>query len=318
MSSKIHQPTAIDKVIFSSGGAKGFAIIGVMKKMEELNIMGNIKYWCGTSIGSLFALLASLQFTSSELSQLFVNFSYNQYQSIDVVTMLSAFGIDNFKKIKEFILSVLKTRNINGETLTFMEHYQKTGTTLIMDAVCLNTCTNTYFSWETFPNMPIIIALQASMSIPLLFTSVKYGTLTYVDGGITGDLINPSLFTNLDPQSVLCVNLFQRNKVSYKSIDTIKDFMLQLTTCVSDKIITTSKVVEGAHVINIFENIVDPVSILNTSPEISKFLIELGYEKCHNYFETMKNKINVNVNVNVNVNIEESTNANQNSSDVHE
>jgi len=290
---KSEPKSKIDKVIFSSGGAKGFTLIGVIKKLEEMNIMNDIKYWCGTSIGSLFALLASLRCSSETLTQLFSTFSYDKYQSIDVLTMLTLFGLDNFKKIKDFILSVIRTitPKINGETLTFLEHYQQTGTTLIIDAVCLNTCTNTYFSWQTFPDMPIIIAMQASMSIPLLFTSVKYNGLTYVDGGLTGTLINMDIFINnktddINPESILCINLFQLNKVSCKSIDSIKDFMTQLTTCVNDKIISSAEVIKGIHMINMFENIVDPVSIFNTDPQTSKFLIDLGYKKCHEHFNS--------------------------------
>ena len=47
----------IDTLVFSGGGAKGLYYIGILKKLEELNIINNINSIAGTSIGAFFGSL---------------------------------------------------------------------------------------------------------------------------------------------------------------------------------------------------------------------------------------------------------------------
>ena len=57
----------IKNLVFSGGGAKGFAYIGVLKALEEFKLTKNIKKIIGVSIGSMFGTLLSLGFNSKEL-----------------------------------------------------------------------------------------------------------------------------------------------------------------------------------------------------------------------------------------------------------
>ena len=56
-------------VVFSGGGAKGLAHIGVLKALEENNIP--IDYVAGTSMGSIIGALYSLGYTTDEMTELF-------------------------------------------------------------------------------------------------------------------------------------------------------------------------------------------------------------------------------------------------------
>ena len=50
----------IDTLVLSGGGVKGLYYIGVLKKLEELNILKNINKFAGTSIGAFFSALISI------------------------------------------------------------------------------------------------------------------------------------------------------------------------------------------------------------------------------------------------------------------
>ena len=56
-------------VVFSGGGAKGLAHIGVLKALEENNIP--IDYVAGTSMGSIIGALYALGYTTDEMTELF-------------------------------------------------------------------------------------------------------------------------------------------------------------------------------------------------------------------------------------------------------
>ena len=42
-----------------------------------------------------------------------------------------------------------------------------------------------YISYETYPQLPCLIALKMSSNLPLIFEKYKYGDKFYIDGGIT-------------------------------------------------------------------------------------------------------------------------------------
>ena len=157
----------METLVFSGGGSRGFALLGAIKAIEEKNLKSDIKYTFGTSIGSLFGLLFTL-YNYQEIYSKVYSFSYENYQSIDIINFFNNYGLDNFSKIKKFITSVLSDSNISPD-ITFQEHFDKTGIVLIIDAVCLNTQSGTYFHYLAFPDMPIITAIEASMSLPFIF-----------------------------------------------------------------------------------------------------------------------------------------------------
>ena len=197
---------------------------------------------------------------------------------------MSRFGLDNFEKMKSFIIEILKKKSISP-TLTFAEHFNKTKHMLIIDALCINTRRNTYFNYKSHPDMPILIAIQASMSIPMLFTCVQYEGFTYVDGGSTGDLISDQYLDiypvdDRKPESIICINLFQESRVSCSSINTLGEYLVQLTNCISEKIGRSAVPnIKGVHYFSLFDDVVETIGLLAISKEMKTFLIDLGYKK---------------------------------------
>jgi predicted patatin/cPLA2 family phospholipase len=272
-----------DKLVFSGGGSKGYAYIGVIKKLDELDMRKNFRYMSGSSIGALFILLYSIGFTYEDLKNKLVSFSYLENQSINIETLLDDYGLDNFSKLNEFFCSLLKYKNIDSN-ITFLEHYKKTGIVLTMDATCLNTKKGTCFNYKQFPDMPIMIALRASMSLPFIFTCVKYKGLTYIDGGFVNPLIHLSIYqdeVNFDPKTILCFNLYYDSESTNSSqiITNIKDYITEIISCVSNKMFEYDCINRhNAKIINIFSNTSETFSTfdLTISEENKNYLITVG------------------------------------------
>jgi predicted acylesterase/phospholipase RssA len=153
-----------------------------------------------------------------------------------------------------------------------------------MDATCLNTKKGTCFNYKTFPDMPIMIALRASMALPFIFTCVKYKGLTYIDGGFVNPLIHLSIYEdepNFDPRTILCFNLYYNSEANNSSqiITNIKDYIVQIMSCVSNKMFEYDCINRhNVKIINIFntENEMLNTFDLTISEETKNYLINVG------------------------------------------
>lgn len=175
-------------LIFSGGGLMGFAYIGCLKVLEELNMIGpksdgKIKFFGGCSIGAVFAAIVATGYTAEELYDFVLHFEYEMVKDLNFIGLLEDYGIETGNKIKKFIQAILK-RKIGVDDPTFMDVYTKTGSHLVINATCVNTRNIEYFDWKTHPNMPVSLAIRMSISIPILFVPVKYDGKLYVDGGV--------------------------------------------------------------------------------------------------------------------------------------
>ena len=57
-------------LVLSGGSEKGVAYIGILKFLEEINILPDIECIYGVSVGSVFAVLVSIGYNSTELEYL--------------------------------------------------------------------------------------------------------------------------------------------------------------------------------------------------------------------------------------------------------
>lgn len=200
------QSKTFNKIVFSGGGLRGCIHIGVVRYLEEKHLINQIDCWIGTSIGSLIATLVVLTYTSDQLEQIMLKFDYHRYSSMDVTHLFEHFGFDTFNKINTLIANLFAKKKF-APHVTFRELFQRTNKHLILNAVCLNTHANTFFDYQTTPEMPVIIAIRASMSLPFVFGSVNYRGLTYVDGGVLNNFPIDHPCLNDSSQTVLGINL---------------------------------------------------------------------------------------------------------------
>ncbi|OPL11042.1 MAG: hypothetical protein AVO34_02785 [Firmicutes bacterium ML8_F2] len=146
----------------SGGAARGIAHIGVLKYLEERNVKPVLI--AGTSAGSIVASLYSAGKTIGEIEQIARKLSWK-----DLVTLsLPRKGLISSSKLLEMLEEHLG--NINFEDLK---------NPLIINAVDL-------LSGEEIiiEDGPVSEAVQASCSIPGIFTPVKWKDKLLVDGGL--------------------------------------------------------------------------------------------------------------------------------------
>jgi len=271
----------IDKLVFSGGGLKGAVHVGVVRFLEEKNVLPRIHTVAGTSIGALVATLLTLSYTSAEMETHVKQFDYLRYQSVDIKHFIKCFGLDNFEKIMEYIATFFTKKKFNPY-VTFHDLFTITNKHLIINAVCLNTHENKFFDYCSTPQMPVIIALRASMTIPFMFGSVTYNGLTYVDGGVLCNFaINHPRFKE-NPETVLGVDIGEISNCSVRAIDSIEDYLSNLITCLYDYVLLQQPEPQ-VHVLRINSNKCSVFNLTICTDE-KLALIQLGYNKVVEYF----------------------------------
>src|SRR6476660_7914315 len=112
-----------NKLILSGGGIKGSLYIGMLKYFEENEIiLEYLNEAVGKSIGALICLLIVLGFTSSEISELFLQINFEDLKDVSLLNLESGFGFDKGEKMNDLIKFFIKNKG-HSELITLSELY---------------------------------------------------------------------------------------------------------------------------------------------------------------------------------------------------
>ena len=207
-----------NSLVFSGGGPRGIAYAGVLKYMQEHNKLKNVKRFIGTSAGSIMCTFMSIgtyyeqnrEAQSEPFSKVvdkimlktnFIDFIDNPILK-NVLTNMKTKSVkldfqdlyECFQKITgdyalckgtvilNFYKNAMKQFGLD-ENITLKELYKKTGNHLILVSCSLSYKKTAYFDYLTAPDMPVVLAMKASMSIPFIFEPTFYNDDYFIDGG---------------------------------------------------------------------------------------------------------------------------------------
>lgn len=146
----------------SGGGAKGFAHLGVFKMLEECALKPDII--AGTSVGSLMGTLFADGYTADEIKELFYGREFFEFVQLQIPKT----GLFDSERFRHFLKRHLHTKRIED---------------LQIPMVIVATDLDHGVSHE-FRSGPIVEAVTASCSIPIIFSPVVIDGVHYVDGGL--------------------------------------------------------------------------------------------------------------------------------------
>ena len=201
----------IKKVIFGGGFFKGYCFIGCIKYLFEHNLIQNINILIGSSVGSICALILSLNYEIDEIEKLITSFDFNKYENITLENMMNFtenFGFDNGEKFSQVIKNVI-FKKTNNCYITFKQLYNFSKKTLVITGTNLDNKKTEYFSHITTPDMPVWLAVRISTSYPIFYNIVEYNNTKYIDGAVSSncsiEVIEELFDRNLD--DTLCITL---------------------------------------------------------------------------------------------------------------
>lgn len=207
----------ITHITFSGGGIKGFCYLGILRYLYMEKMAGNIRYASGSSIGAYFAMVLGLKIPIDVLEEDFVvllkEINDSAYLCIKRHNFINLFEKHGFHSPRFLLKPVIKylKEKYDIEDITFMDFVKKTGVNLYVNATNLNTCERKVFSAENTPDISVLDAVVASMTVPFIFEGIQIDGEYYVDGVISSDM-PLDLFENVNKNNVLAVLMMPSEK----------------------------------------------------------------------------------------------------------
>ena len=281
----------IENLVFSGGGVKCITYVGVLKYLEEHNILKNIKNISATSGGAIFALVAVLGYSYEDLCSLIIGLNFDDLRDIsseNIFQFFNNFGIDTGNKL-ELLVKLLIKKKFKRDDITFTDLYNKFKINLTITGTCLDTKTTEYFNYLNTPEMKVSQAIRISFSIPIVYNRVTYNEKTYIDGGILNNY--PIELFNNDIDKTL--GFYITGDTRETSIQSIDAYMLNILIALARKIETqvVNKYITKTIKVTCSFNTID----FNLSSTQKQEAINIGYKLTKNYFDTV---ININKNDN--------------------
>jgi predicted acylesterase/phospholipase RssA len=296
----------IDTLIISAGGTNGYIFIGILKYLNEIKLLNNIKKYIGCSIGSILCFLLSINYSIKEMEELVIDLDINKLLNDFNLNLLIKYKcIYNNYKIVKFLKELLIKKGIN-ENITLAEHYKlfNKKITIIVSNITSNKCE--YISYKNYPNLKLWKGILMSISIPLVFPYVIYNNCNYLDGALY-DMIGILKIKQkyLNNNNILVITYINKNNTDNKNnIDNKNN---------KDNIDNKDNIISQYLNINNFDKIYDLINyiskcsttFINESSNNTKFILLNNYKyfycynnsieknNIYNYFNLIINKDNI-------------------------
>lgn len=178
--------TYYDTLVLSAGAVKGSLILGGLQYCGDNKLIENIRHYIGTSVGAIISYLLCIGCSPTEIIVYLCTHPIFKEVGVDVVgmmqSMLSNEGIMRFAPITEWLERI--TINKVGKLLTMGDIQTRFNKTLTIVTYNYSKRHAEYITSENRPDMPCLIALKMSCSVPILFGAFKYEENMYIDGAI--------------------------------------------------------------------------------------------------------------------------------------
>ncbi|MGG3466554.1 patatin-like phospholipase family protein [Neobacillus pocheonensis] len=243
-----------------SGGARGFAHLGVIIALKEAGIP--IHLIAGSSMG---ALVASFYGAGLDLERLYkLSTAFKRKYFLDFI--VPKMGLISGKKVKEFIRLFTHGKNIEDLTIP-------------VGIVATDLLTG---EKVVFKSGPVAEAVRASISIPGIFVPEKYNGRILVDGGVS-DRVPVSVAKEMGADIVIAVDVSRVKRNA--EISSIYDVIMQSIDIMQAEILNSREI--AANIM-----IRPPVEIFSSRAFTNvEEIIKLGEEETKKHLQQIKAEI---------------------------
>lgn len=186
-------------VTFSSGGVNGLSMFGAMMEMCEHDSstwhrwIDGVKGFGGISVGAMLATAMVCNPEPQVLRKLVQNFPTEDIMQREFPFESPTLLFEAFQQRKggvmagtvlTLIASIILHQFVGNPSITFEQLHNITRKELRIEAVRWKDCAKVLFSERTTPDIPVLLALRASTSVPLMFEPARVGGVHFIDGGV--------------------------------------------------------------------------------------------------------------------------------------
>jgi NTE family protein len=174
-------------IALGGGSARGFAHIGVLEILDKENIP--VDMIAGTSAGAIVGALYAQGMSAARIKEIVLEMDWlRRMQLVDI--SLPKTGFLAGKKITELLKSLIGDVEFSDLKMPF---------------AC--TATDIMTGEEIIINKgPVLEAVRASISVPIIFSALKYNGRFLVDGGLV-DQVPVDVVKDMEPDITIGVNV---------------------------------------------------------------------------------------------------------------
>lgn len=300
----------IDSLVFSGGGAIGLAYAGVFDELEKIGVLNQVKIVAGASAGAIIALVFALQYETDEIIEIIKKIDFSKFLDCGNINMNETLKNPESHKLefaslvarllstgsfceglvaRKFLSDIITGKNFS-ENINFDDLYTETGIELNVVCCDISRKQTKIHNYNNSPYLPVLDAVHASMSIPIVFKPVdlyKDGTCA-VDGGTTDnyplDSVSNPLGFIVAPKEGVMDHPFTKIKWAWEYIPAMISMMRNVHY---DTIFSKQENIDRT----VF---IDSVGVgaldFNMSPVKMDELIESGRKAVRDYFVDISNK----------------------------
>jgi len=178
----------IKHLVISGGGPIMLQIISAIQELErkEYLNMKNIESIYGTSAGAIVAIMISLKFDWETINDYIIKRPWYDVFPIKVQNILDAYtkkGIFDIKTVEKCFKPLFDTKDI-PLNITMKDFFNLTNIDIHMCSFELNEYKVKDISYKSFPDLPILTAIQMTCALPILVTPVFIDDKCFIDGGV--------------------------------------------------------------------------------------------------------------------------------------
>ena len=221
----------IENLVLSGGGLLGISYIGLCRYLEEHKLIKQIKTVIGSSAGAIFSMLFILGYSSNEIYDKFKDMKFSEYVPITADSLLNLMrvkGVNSCSNIVQFLKDAVLNKTGNSET-TLLELYNQFGITFRIGATNLTTSRFELLDHINYPDLPVYLAVKASIAIPFVFEPVIIRDALYCVGGLCDNLPIDYVIDKLTEESTP----IEKNNENTSQLKTLGIYLTNNQVCVN-------------------------------------------------------------------------------------
>lgn len=191
-------------LVLSGGGMKGLVMLGALYFFELAKTLNwrCIQTYVGTSVGGIICVLLAAGYLPSELINMVLE------DVIDITKLLSIGPKYTIPKVKELLTKKLHQ---DVSKLSIKEFADLTGKGIRLIATCLNS-NGHIFVMDKDSDISLLVAIEATTSIPILFSPVAHKSHILVDGALSCNF--PLHMLDMDNNNTLAISFSTKQSSS--------------------------------------------------------------------------------------------------------
>jgi len=274
-------------IVISGGGFYCFQFFGIIKYLDDNNLLKNINKYIGVSAGSLINLLLIIGYKFYEIENFLMKFDFSKIFDLQFEKILiddNFKGLSNGDNFSKLIKKFLIKKELN-ENITFKELNEKTNKEFIVGVTNITQDKVEYINHKNYPDIPIYLALRMSCCLPVIFDPLIYNDNYYIDGGLKD---NFPIHLIPDEELINTVGIViypYKENYDIKNMITIKYLFHLYRTISSDYI--KEKIEKYKDLCKLFTITTSNENLINYKIDENNRieLLNLGYEQCKKCYE---------------------------------